>query len=160
VRKLSKHVDIGDFASLAPEFLNFLSEAALGAKCPKGIFLIYRAFDSFLDVPLVFMDPKPALAGKKTTLLFRCANIYGEACSKVPTVQGQLSLNGKTIGNTIKFNLDKKTNAFQGEFDTSFLTELRLYDLSISLTNSSLNYNVYHNIFLGGFKLIKFIFRL
>ena len=103
------------------------------------------------------MDPKPVLAGKKTTVLLRCANIYGEACTKLPTIQGQLSLNGKIIGNAIKFNLDKKNNTFQGEVDTSFLTELRLYDISISISNSSLNYNVTLYFFLGVLKMTKFI---
>ena len=101
---------------------------------------MFRALDSFLDFPLVAVDNKPVISGKNSLFTIKVNNVYGADLTTVPKIQGQLSLNGKKLPGTINFI--KKEKVFQGNLDTNFLTELRLYEIILTVSDGSLSYNV------------------
>ena len=153
MKLLSKYVECDDFASSYPEFLNYLSEAALGTTCPKGVYSIFRAFNTFANFPLVSLDPKPVLS-KKAVIVAYCKNVYEEPLTPGANlkIKGQVSLNGKNIGPALNFEV--KNGKLQADFDANGLTELRFYDIQISLSDSSndVQYSVF-NFFLEIFLL-------
>lgn len=90
---------------------------------------------------MVNLDQKPIFSGKKSFVTLHCNNVFGEPIAKLPKITGQLSLNGKKIGNPVNF--EKKNNQIQSELlDTTTLTELRFYDIDLTISDSSLTYKV------------------
>lgn len=64
-----------------------------------------------------------------------------------PKIKGQVSLNGNKIGAVLNFEL--KNNKFQADLDASGLTELRFYEIQLTVSDASFSYSVIIFFFSG-----------
>lgn len=95
---------------------------------------------------MVSLDPRP-VPSKKPTVVINVRNVYGEKLERMPRVQGQLSLNGNKIGSLVGF--EERNGRLQADFDTSGLTELRFYELQVTVeAGPSLSYIVLYHYLL------------